>query len=257
MAKEWEPEEELDETTSESHVAEPLAEELPAEELPAEEPKPEGLTKQIESLLLAGVPEDDIVAQGYNPNSIRIVAYDLEKTGRRKRPSKALKTVRNGSAAITKPSPPEALVESMQIPNTVPPSFEQGMKFGMSCIVIGVRLAQEMSSIGVQQAKPLVEMARDMRAGEQAAAKSATIEAAGVAAEHVGQTVVPFMQSMDNRLRELEYERPARPASDPDNPLRGMMAGMVENLFKTMGNKMMPGMMGESGPASGWSRRKE
>jgi len=254
MASEWD--------TEEEQVKPPEPEEAKVEEQKAEPPVPEepekaaGITKQIETLLLEGAPEDEIISQGFNPNSVRIVAFDLEKAGRRKRPSKALRTTRNGSTAVTKPSPPEALVESMQIPSTVPPPFEQGMKFGMSCIVLGVRLAQEMSSIGVQQAKPLVEMARDMRAGEQAAAKSATIEAAGVAAEHVGQTVVPFMQSMDTRLRELEYERPPRTTSDPDNPLRGMMSGMVENLFKTMGNKMMPGMMGESGPASGWTRRK-
>jgi len=238
----------------------PVVEQKPEAEPPKPEEEPEkaaGITKQIETLLLEGVPEDEIISQGFNPNSVRIVAFDLEKTGTRKRPTKAMRTTRNGSAAVTKALPPEALVESMQVPGTVPPSFEQGMKFGMSCIVIGVRLAQEMSAIGIQQAKPLVEMARDMRSGEQAAAKSATIEAAGVAADHVQQSIIPILQNMDTRMREMEIERSPHISSDSDNPLRGMMSGMVENLFKSMASKMAPGMMPDSGPASGWTRRRE
>ena len=212
------------------------------------------LTKQMEQMLMAGIPEDEIIAQGYNANSVRIVAYDLEKSGKRKRPSKAMTKTREGQLTGSKAMAPEALVDSLQVPAGVAPAFEQGMKFGMSCMVLGVRLAQEMSAIGIQQAKPLVEMAKDMRAGEVAAAKSATSEAASVAAEHIQQFIVPVLQSMDGRMNQLEV---AQPTSKSDNPIGTMMAGMIQNMMKGMMGKMMPGMAQDDSPSLNWTRRSE
>ena len=237
----------------ESEGKEPEGKEPEGKE-PEGKEKAASLTKQIEELLLAGVPEDEIIAQGYNSNSVRIVAYDLDKAGKRKRPSKAVAKSGGSQMTSVKSMPPEVLVDNLSVPTTVNPEFEKGMKFGMGCMILGVRLAQEMSAIGVQQAKPLVEMAKDMRSGEQSAAKNATVEAAGIAAQHVGQSIIPILQGMDQRLKELET--PEVGGEKASNPLAGMMVNMVQNLFKGMMSQMMPGMQDNS-PGIGWSKRSE
>ena len=229
-----------------------------------EEEFPKTKGKLIEEGLLGGVSEEELVAQGFNAGSVRIIAFDLEKAGKRKRPVKAkepkeLKTRGEPRMQVfAKGSPPEVLVQAIGIPGQVDPGFESGMKFGMSTLIAGVRIAQELSNIGVQQARPLIEMAKDMRSGEAMAAKTAALEAAADAAGQVQQNIAPFLTGMDARMAGLEK------IPRGENPLRDMMARMMEPVMQGMMSKMMPGMMGgpgmpgpQQGPAPGWQAREE
>lgn len=235
---------------SEEEYVEHLAEE--------EKQKKEGAAKTkgdvIREGLLSGMSVDELIAQGMNPGSIRIIALELEKTGRWKRPAKqkAVTTQQPEKKlqVYAKGSPPEAIIDNIHVPIEHPDGFESGIKFGMSMVVAGIRMAQELSGIGVQQARPLIDMAKDMRSGEAAAARSAAMEAAASAAEHVQAGMIPYLTQMDTRLSHIE-----RPPSE--NPFRDMMMRMMEPVMQNMFKSIMPGMQQGNQEPQGWSRREE
>lgn len=212
------------------------------EEEPVEEDKPKGVTKQIEEKLLAGETEEELLAQNFNSGSIRNVASLLEKAGKRRRPPKQDKAKLQ---IFAKGSPPEALVDSMEVPVGLDGSFEHGMKFGMLAIISGVRIAQELSQIGVQQARPLVDMAKDMRSGEALAARTAATEAASAAANQVQQNMSPYLMKI--------AEQGKAPISA--NPMTDMMVRMIEPVMQNTMKKIMPGM--DNSPPAGWQRKTE
>lgn len=213
------------------------------------EERPKGKTSYIKWALLRGKMEDELVSEGSNPRSVDICAQELEKAGLRKRLPKGrpgtelTPTGKQGIQIFAKGSPPEALIESMAFPlvDGETKGFEHGMKFGASIVVLGVRIAQELSGIGIQQARPLVEMARDMRSGEAAAAKNAAAEAAMLAAAQIQQNLAPLLAGL-GRAQETD-------------PMKSMMVRTMEPLFKNMLSRIMPGMA--SGDPAGWSRRQE
>lgn len=250
-----------------------VAEEAPAAETPTEEtPPPEEKAPEdtrpvylrdeppdrkkqkinyIKWGLMHGITEEELVANGSNTRSVDICAQELEKANLRKRPAKEkapkelVTTEKPGKTMqiFAKGSPPEALIDAVSLPiaDGEGPIFEKGLKFGMQTLVLGVRVAQELSNMGVQQARPLIEMARDMRTGEAAAAKNAAGEAAMLAAAQVQQNLGPYLAAM------------SKPAEGP-NPMKSMMVRAMEPMLKNIINKMMP-MAPE--PPSDWSRRQE
>lgn len=219
-----------------------------------DEPPPlKSKTKYTKWALMHGKTESELVAEGFNPRSIDICAQELEKDGHRKRPPRPEKPGTEvvptgkpgGMQVFAKGSPPEAIIEGISLPVMADgqgPLFEKGIKFGASMIVLGVRVAQELSNLGVQQAKPIMEMAKGMREGEAAAAKSAAGEAAMTAAGLVQQNLMPYLANM------------SKPPAGP-NPLQEMMTRLMEPMIQQVISKMVPG----SGPAtpSGWSKRSE
>jgi len=202
--------------------------------------------------LLHGKSEEDLIAEGVKPRSVDIYAQELEKEGLRSRPpkpekpSKDLAPVNGRTLQIfAKGSPPEALIEAITIPveDGHIEGFEKGLKFGANMIILGVRVAQELSNLGVQQARPLIDMAKDMRSGEAAAARSAAAEAAMMTASHVEQTMMPYLASLQ------------KPTGGEAEPMKAMMVRAMEPLLKNMMKKIMPGT--ETGPPSGWSITQE
>ncbi len=234
----------------------PPDEKVPGEELPPymQEEPPEGKVNIIKWSLLHGATEEELKADPrHNDRTVDICAQELEKEGLRKRPSKPTKEEKRLLAAPTllgkgmqtyaKGSPPEAIIEGMMLPlvDGQTEGFEHGMKFGASIVVLGVRIAQELSAIGVQQAKPLVEMARDMRSGEAAAAKSAATEAAVGAAAMIQQNLTPYLANIGK--------------TPEANPMQGMMVRTMEPIIQRLMGGLVPGM----GPqqAAGWTRKQE
>ncbi len=220
-------------------------------------PDPAKKGDYIKWALMHGITEEDLKGGEYgelNPRTVDICAYDLEKEGHRKRhkkekPGKELVPTggQKGLQTFAKGSPPEALIESISIPveDGEGPIFEKGMKFGMTVLTLGVRVAQELSNMGIQQARPLVEMARDMRAGEAAAAKNAAGEAAMMAAGMVQQSMQPTLSML--------AEQGKTPAGA--DPVKAMMVRTMEPLIQRMMGSVVPGM-GNQEP-QGWVRRKE
>lgn len=227
-------------------------------------PPTKGKMNMIKWGLMHDSSEKDMEDQGFNPKSIRMAAFELDKDKYRKRParSRAKEAVSDagsngGTTAVatrgksqfpvpTKPVPPEFLINQISLPMDGPgaKSFEQGMKFGASMLVLGVRVAQELSNMGLQQARPIMDMANAMRQGEAEVAKGAAAEAAYLAAQQVGENMLPLITS-------LQKEK----ASTGD-PVKQMMVRTMEPIMQRMMNMFMPGMAGETGGLpSGWTRK--
>lgn len=201
-----------------------------------EEP-PSGKVNWTKWALLHGLTESEIEARGINPNTIRICAHELEKDGYRKRPKKGRELAAYGGPTrgiqiFAKGGPPEALIDAIHIPldGEHARAFEQGLKTGASLLVLGVRVAQELSTVGIQQAKPIMEMAREMRAGEAAAAKDAASEAAEEAAQRVAQIFGPSLSEA------------RRPPTDTKDPMRAMLARAMEPMVQQMMRMFMPAL---------------
>lgn len=233
-----------------------------------------GIRGQIEQLALSGASQEEAIAKGFNKRSVQTIYSDLRskgtiKRGPRMRSSRQDSQSLDGLRIFAKGSPPEAIISAIQVPdvtNGQGVTFEQGMKFGLSIAVLGIRMAQELSGIGVQQAKPLIDMAKSMREGENAAAKSAAGEAALEAAGLVKESLMPTLMNLQQGIA------PVAPSGDP---MKAMMARQMEPIF----GKLMSGMFsilpmgkkaassntlelpehagGDEGNISGWIRTQE
>ena len=212
-----------------------------------EEDKGRSITEQITERLVAGATKEELVQEGYNAGSVRVIYSELKKKGLVDSDKGASKL-----QVFARGSPAEAIINSIEVPSGRElDGFTHGVKFGMSLLVVGVRLAQEMSTIGVQQAKPLVNMAREMRAGEEAAAKSASQDAAA----KVGGML---MGSLDPRLAALEGRVGEIGRVSSGNPMLDMMARIFEPYLKNV-LAGLPGMVGPQAlqAPEGWTIREE
>jgi len=223
---------------------------------------PTGIENQVKWYLLRGKTDKELLGQeyndgkGYNKGTIRIAKRALVKTGLLKEeprpPEKPRKTGRAlieheapvNTQVFSKGSPPEALINAMVVPNVDGElvGFDKGMKFGANLVVLGVRVAQELSAIGIQQARPVIDMAKSMREGEAMAAKGAAMDAAAMAAGQVERNIAPYLAAMGK-------------ASEGVNPMQAMMAKMFEPLMMNIVSKFVPGMQAPS--AQGWAKRSE
>lgn len=218
-----------------------------------EEQGPTGVSAEIKRRLLEGATREELENEGFNKNSIRTIASEIKTESGAKGPvGKPPKGPLTGAKmqVYAKGSPAEALVDGVSVPDGTGPDFESGMKFGMNCIIAGVRIAQELSNIGVQQAKPLVDMAKDMRSGEALAAKTAALEAAADAAGQVQNNLAPFLAQMDSRLSSIEKPRTG-------NPMQDMMVRMIEPIMNQTIQKIMPGMKTDQLGPPGWTTERE
>ncbi len=178
------------------------------------------IRKEVRKRLLDGATRDELIAEGFNKNTVRTVASEVKsELGTRKPIGKNVATTPAGMPIMAKGAPPELIIEALEIPDVSDGGgfpFEQGMKFGMSVVTLGIRMAQELSGIGVMQAKPLLDMAKSMREGEAVAAKNAAGEAAMEAAGMVQANLSPILASLQNTT----------PAGT--DPMKAMMAKTME-----------------------------
>ncbi len=244
--------------------------EVPEEVKPPGEPKEkitteltvqeEGLSirKEVEKRLMAGATRDELVAEGFNKNTVRTVASELKgKLHTNRAIGKPLVARGEGIPVTAKGVPPEVIIENIVVPDISDGGgfiFEQGMKFGMSVVTLGIRMAQELSGIGIMQAKPLLDMAKSMREGESLAAKNAAGEAATEAAAIVQQNMMPILSSLQQNV----------PAGT--DPMKAMMARTMEpimsNMMGGLFSKMLPGggstqQLPPGQTTGGWTHRAE
>jgi len=223
------------------------------------------IRKQVRKRLLEGATRDELLTEGFNKSTISTVASEVKKEmGTRTPIGKAPLTTQKGLPIFAKGSPPEAIIDSIEIPDVTDGqgvSFEQGIKFGMSLLVLSTRLVQELAGIGVTQAKPILDMAKSMREGEALASKNAAGEAAMEAAGMVEQSLMPILSNLQRN----------NGAGEGKDPMRSMMARTMEPIMqKMMGNmlgRLIPGApqkqltegTGEAGGAGidGWVRKSE
>lgn len=254
----------------EAEIGEEAVEELPEEELPEvpvfmgdEEPTAKEDKAKYWILREPDWTNEEIAERkDLNTNTVRIARSHLADDGYIKRERKLLarktgpgtavetRAAGKGMQVFAKGSPPEALIESIAIPMVDGQSqgFEQGMKFGMTQLVLAVRIMQELSAVAQSQVKPLIDLVRTVREGEAAAFKGGADEGALKAAQAMGATIMPMMSEMQTAVVN------ASKGSEAD-PMKAMMVRTMEPLLKGLLGRMVPGMKDE--PPSGWTRKTE
>lgn len=153
-----------------------------------------------------------------------------------------------GALARKNQSPLEMLVGELQLPDVVNGQaavFDAGVQYGVRSVLIGVRVAQELSAMGVQQAVPIIKMAQEMRQSEGQAAQVIAAELAQVQ-----------MQSNRELMAALQNQHGPQPTSAP-NPMQRML-GMIQtvpqmmaaaqNLMGMFGMKSLMGQQGAGAP---------
>ena len=127
-----------------------------------------------------------------------------------------------------KPLPVENLIRTLNLPEVTDGNrevFDSGVEYGMKSILIGVRIAQELSKMGIEQAMPIIKMAQEMRQAEGQAAQVAAQEAAR---ETAAQVAAYFEQKKPDI------------ASTP-SPMEGMFARVMESTLSRLMGKLFPG----------------
>ena len=122
--------------------------------------------------------------------------------------------------------------------------FDSGVAYGMTSIYIGVRIAQELSKMGIDQATPIIKMAQEMRQTEGQVAKET-----GMA---MGETIAgKLFDFMENRLPQK-----ADIATVPQ-PFQGMFARAMENVINNLVNRTMGMQPGQVSLPPGWTDKRQ
>lgn len=229
----------------------------------------QSVSKQIEEGLLNGATVEELVLMGYNKRSVQTIKSTLKSKmqnqggggsdeGGRGNNNQGNGGRGKGMTIFAKGAPPEAIIDAIELPDVSGEGgrpFEQGLKFGMSLVILGVRVAQELSAIGVTQAKPIVDMAKSMREGEAVAAKAAATSAASEVADMMSEQFVPILAGLQGGqnalLQKADNNNNNNPALPPGtDPMKAMMAKTMQPFYQNMMNMMM-GTMTKMIPGGG------
>ena len=175
--------------------------------------------------------EDKLTEEGYKIENIR-----PRKSERRQELKKQGKALQITGAKV--PLSAEAIVECLPAPTDVDGRvdgvFVAGMRYEALNIIRGIRLAQELSKMGIDQATPVISMAKEMRAAEGKAAD----EAARIAAASVGAQIMPEVAA----LRTLV-------ASQGENPMASMMMTLMMPSMQQAAQQLA-GLFGATQPGT-------
>ena len=141
------------------------------------------------------------------------------------------------SKAVTRAQPLDNVIENLRLPqvpeafdgqyNVYVAGFNDGVMHGARSILAGIRAAQELSSMGIAQAKPLIQMAAEMRQAEGQAAQEM--------AAQLGQAIHQGNANVINTLNSLASQRQP---SDAD-PMASMIASTVQPYFQQLLGNLM------------------
>ena len=220
---------------------------------------PKNMSDQVKWYLLRNeATPEDLVANGFTAGTVRNAISFLKKEGLWKQVALAkreqqLPEKRSASKVFAKGSPPEAMIDNIQMPEQVGsmPQFEMGMKTGMSLLVTAVRIVQELGAIGLQQAQPLIKMASEMRAGEVAAAKSAASDAAAMATDDMTEKLGPVLNQILQQGTPLVA--PPKTRDEAGARVQEKMSRMMDPLIDRLINRAIPGAAGNQELPSGWT----
>jgi hypothetical protein len=195
----------------------------------------ESETKYITRRLLEAKDGEELKAivaeleqEGIDPKSIANRKSELKDKLFKER-----SLVKGGEVAARGLMSPEALVELMPKPDGVNGAFISGMKYEAMNMIRGIRMAQELSKMGISQADPIIKMAQEMRKAEGQAAEAMASEVAGVVSQGNAR--------VSNSIEQLRQMMGAQ-SQDPFTRMISMMQSMQQ--FMQMFGMPMPGMMG-------------
>ncbi|MFC1910285.1 hypothetical protein ACFLXC_03195 [Chloroflexota bacterium] len=139
---------------------------------------------------------------------------------------------------------PEAIVDSLDYPASangeVNPAFVAGMKYEAKNIIRGIRIAQELNKMGLEQAKPVIEMAKEMRQAEG--------QAAQVLAAQFGQMTMQNNQQILSAIHEMMSERERTQVETPPsdmNPIAKMILPALQPYIGQLVGKALTGLTGQ------------
>ena len=162
-------------------------------------------------------------------------------------------SAQTAAVATRKQSPLEQLIGELRLPVMVDGQaeiFDSGVEYGVRSVLVGVRVAQELSAMGVQQAVPIIKMAQEMRESEGQAAKIIASELAGATLEG-NRDLKAALQQLGNQIQ----------TSGP-NPMASMMSGVMQPVLgqvmqQLMGSFMGQGMPGMAPPPAGQDQQAQ
>jgi len=109
--------------------------------------------------------------------------------------------------------------------------FNKGVAYGANTILVGIRSAQELSSLGISQATPIIKMAQEMRQAEGQAAQE-------VAAQ-LAQATMQGNQQLMGAINNLAVSQPNAP-----NPMAQVMAETLKPVLQQVMQSLMGGLLG-------------
>jgi len=161
-------------------------------------------------------------------------------------------TARRGTAGAAREQSLDLAIEKLRVPavpeefngaaNIYWAGFNEGVSYGANSILAGIRAAQALSSLGVSQATPVIQMAKEMRQAE------------GQAAQAIASELAQAM-SAGNReiLAALQNLNVSAQAASP-NPVQRMLGMMqaipqmliaAQNLLGMFGMRVQPVQSGQ------------
>jgi hypothetical protein len=141
------------------------------------------------------------------------------------------------TALSTRSAPVEQLIQFLRLPKERRlDGFEDGVHYGINSILIGVRVAQELSRMGIEQARPLISMAQEMRQAE------------GMAAERVATELAQAVLAGNEDIKKAIHQQGAASSSDP---VTAMMVQAFQPIFPQLLGRALAGMMGGQPPQPG------
>jgi len=195
--------------------------------------KEEGTTRYIrERLLEAGSADEleEICQQLKADPDVNAGTVDAEKSRLKKKGSFRFAGETTKAIAKGRPHPIEELIEELSLPSIVDGTrhvFDSGVAYGMKSILIGVRVAQELSKMGIDQASPIIKMAQEMRQTEGQVARD---------------TGMAMGETMANKMFELIDQR--LPQKQDMEKKEDSMQGMLNRVMETLGTYLMGSITG-------------
>lgn len=177
---------------------------------------------------------DQLRQEGYEPEKIKPRKSERKKEIQ-KQAKAAMSTtlVRSGGQRSA-----EDIVANLDWPTSVNgevnPAFVAGMRYEAMNIIRGIRMAQELNRMGLEQAKPVIEMAKEMRQAEG--------QAAQVIAEQLAQVTMQSNQQILGAIHEVATSRPQeQPAADP---MKQAFMGAVAPIWGQILQRVFSGFSG-------------
>ncbi len=137
------------------------------------------------------------------------------------------KAVSKSSTAMSKSGverSAEEIIDSLPWPTSVngevDPVFVAGMRYEAMNVIRGIRLAQQLNKMGLEQAKPVIEMAKEMRQAEGQAAET-------IAAQ-LGQFTMQSNQQVINAIHELAASQSQGQPTTEMNPMAKMIFNAIQ-----------------------------
>jgi S-ribosylhomocysteine lyase LuxS involved in autoinducer biosynthesis len=179
-----------------------------------------GVREEIRVFFLQGYSQKEIVDMDYAKSTVSEVKAEMEEKG------ELPLAFDNRKLVPMKEQPLEAIVENIEFPAMNCREFKKTARFVLS-----------LSTIGIQQGKPVIEMAKEMRHSENQAAQAL--------AEQIASNMALGNRELLSAIKQQ--------SAGSTNPMEQLMADMMRQPLTQMISKVMGAPMGQTGaqPQSG------